>query len=734
MSFVPLWFGYLKTNLMAFLSPLLLLGTLLIGIPIALHLRRRQDPVRVEFPALRLLKRNRRKTESQLKLRRWLLLALRCLLLALLATALARPLLKPPTEDGGPNAEAGPVGEGVALAMVIDNGPNASYQSRNRSRLDEARELAGAVLSKLPPETPIVWADRSRGGGASQLEPASAEARLERTRVSPAAKPLGVAVRDAIKRLAEAPASRREAYLFTDLSSGAWDAATRRLVAAVIDEHPGIALRLVDTGVAEPRNATIDGLVLPSESLAVGEMLAVTASLHLVGEWRDPLAVQLWVDAEGGPVKRDERLVDPTDASQSIDFTLAGLEEGFTAGFVRVVAGDAAPDDDVRHFAVEVRRPRTLLIAAPREQDAIFFKSAIDPAVAQPGATRRFETEVVSYDGWARRSLVGYDAVVLLDPPPMIERGRGWRRLYDLVSDGGGVGVFLGREATFDAFNAPDAQALLPAELAPISRAETYLRPTSYNHPSIKPLAPYAEAIFWQAYPVFRRWELEEPREGASVVARYADGGPAIVEQAIGRGRALMMTTSLSDSLDRDDVWNLLPTGEDPWPFVLMANSLADYLTGAAETRLSYIAGEPVTAPLPAGVETAGYVLRMPSGQAVRQTIPPGRDELSVPSATEPGAYRLQAGSELDQRFVVNLDPSAGHLERIPFEELSEALGDGEIELITNRQELAESIDLGRVGRELYGWVLLAAAFALAGEQVVSSRYYRDTADGTEDA
>ncbi|MEO0530657.1 MAG: BatA domain-containing protein, partial [Planctomycetota bacterium] len=309
---------------MAFLSPLLLLGTLLIGIPIALHLRRRRDPVRVEFPALRLLKRNRHRTETQLRLRRWVLLALRCLLIAMLAFALARPLLKPPSADGGPNADTGPAGEGVAIAVVIDNGPNAAYQSRNRSRLEEAQDLAGGLLAKLPGDLPVVLADRSPAGASAMIDAAAATARVERLAMSSAAKPLANSVRDAVARLAETPAARREAYLFTDLSAGAWDDEARRVVAAVLGEHPGIALRLVDVGVADPRNAALDDLVLPSESLAVEEPLALTASLHLVGEWRDPLPVQLWIDTKDGPVKRDERLADPTETT-AIDFTLTGL-------------------------------------------------------------------------------------------------------------------------------------------------------------------------------------------------------------------------------------------------------------------------------------------------------------------------------------------------------------------------------------------------------------------------
>lgn len=718
---------------MAFLSPILLLGTLLVGIPIALHLRRRQDPVRVEFPALRLLKRNRHKTEKQLRVRRWALLALRCVLLAMLAAALARPLFKPtqpPSADGGPVVDGDPVGEGLALAVVIDSGPNTAYQSRNRSRLDEARELAGVLLGKLPAETPIVLADRS-SGSAANIDPSAAAARVDRLRGSPAARPLGLAIRDAVTQLGETPAARREAYVFTDFSAGAWDDAARRTVAATLNEHPGVVLKLVDVGAAEPRNAAIDGLRLRSESLAAGEALAMTASLHTVGAWRDPLAVQLWLDADSGPVKRDERLVQPSDTS-AIDFALNGLPEGFATGFVRVVAGDAAPADDVRHFAVEVRRPRSVLIVAPREQDAVFFRSAIDPVAAEPGASRRFETRVIDYGEWARKrqGSLRDDAIVLCDPPTMVARGGGWRRLYNHAVGGGGVGVFLGRGATLEAFNSPDAQAVLPGELVWRSRDPTYLRPRAFNHPAIKPLAPYADDLLWSQLRVAQRWELDTLRDGATVVARYADGGPAIVERGVGRGRVVLMTTSVSESPRGDDAWNVLPIGDDGFPFVLLANALTDYLTGSADARLGYTAGETVTAPLPAGSDAVGYVLRTPGGEPVRQSIPPGRGELTIASATEPGAYRIETGGELDRRFVVNLDPSAGRLERVSFAELATEFGEDRVALVRGRDQLARSIDLGRVGRELYGWVLAIAAIALLGEQWVSSNYYRDGEPG----
>src|SRR5687768_12057175 len=76
---------------MAFVNLSLLLGGLLATIPVVLHLVLRQQPKHVTFPALRFLKQRHESNRRQLQLRQWILLFLRCAVLALLAAALARP-------------------------------------------------------------------------------------------------------------------------------------------------------------------------------------------------------------------------------------------------------------------------------------------------------------------------------------------------------------------------------------------------------------------------------------------------------------------------------------------------------------------------------------------------------------------------------------------------------------------------------------------------------------------
>lgn len=76
---------------MTFLNATLLFGTLAVALPIALHLLGRREPKRVQFPAVRFLTQRLKSNRRRMQVKRWALLALRVLLLGLLALALAQP-------------------------------------------------------------------------------------------------------------------------------------------------------------------------------------------------------------------------------------------------------------------------------------------------------------------------------------------------------------------------------------------------------------------------------------------------------------------------------------------------------------------------------------------------------------------------------------------------------------------------------------------------------------------
>ena len=77
---------------MAFVNlSVLAVGGFLMGLPILLHLLMKQRPRHQVFPALRFLRRRQISNKRQMRLRNWLLLALRLGVIGLLAALLARP-------------------------------------------------------------------------------------------------------------------------------------------------------------------------------------------------------------------------------------------------------------------------------------------------------------------------------------------------------------------------------------------------------------------------------------------------------------------------------------------------------------------------------------------------------------------------------------------------------------------------------------------------------------------
>src|SRR5438132_10857906 len=115
----------------------------LAGVPVVIHLLLRQKPKRLVFPALRFLQEGRRSTTRKLKLRHFLLLALRMLLIALLVFALARPYFHHPQLGFGGD-------QPVAAILVIDTTPTMEYGVGGKTRLDDARARARQLLNELP--------------------------------------------------------------------------------------------------------------------------------------------------------------------------------------------------------------------------------------------------------------------------------------------------------------------------------------------------------------------------------------------------------------------------------------------------------------------------------------------------------------------------------------------------------------------------------------------------------
>ena len=254
-----------------------------------------------------------------------------------------------------------------------------------------------------------------------------------------------------------------------------------------------------------------------------------------------------------------------------------------------------------------------------------------------------------------------------------------------------------------------------------------YLAPRDYQHPILAAFRSFSDAIPWEAFPVFRYWELDKPAAGTSMVLPYNDGRPALLERPVGQGRALTMTTPISDRPSRHDPWNLL-LGEETLPFLMLANGMAAYLTGAGDQQLNYYAGQTAVLPLDAADRRRSYLLSTPGKLTFPMPADLNRRELTTTATDQVGNYRLQAGGEggVNLGFSVNYAPEQTQLDRLSPPQLAEMFGSVKYQLARTRQQIDRNVSMGRVGRELFPLLILVVAIILGLEMLLANRFYRE--------
>ncbi|MBN2477415.1 MAG: BatA domain-containing protein [Pirellulales bacterium] len=708
---------------MTFVNLSLLGGTALIALPIVLHLIMRQKPKRLEFPALRFIQKRSDVNRRRLLLRHILLLLLRAAAIALLACALARPSIH---FSGALGSQEAP----VAAALVFDTAPRMEYRHENLSRLQSARELGLWLLAQLPSQSQIAVLDTRLGPGTFQVDRGAAKQRIERLQTVAHSQPLPRALDEALRLVGQSELERKEVYVFSDLARGAWPADSVEALQSRLKEVPHVGIYVIDVGVKQPVNYSLGELRLSGQVLSNRSSLRVETELSHTGPAGDRTVELYLLDNKGNDRKRSEQSYAlDGDQSQQVEFHVGSLGIGTHQGFVRIVGQDGLACDDTRYFSVEVKPAWKVLVAAPDppEQTALFLFQALAPTEYQRRGEARFDCHLIGLSELSRRPLDEYAAVCLLDPTPL--EPAEWKKLADFAADGHGVAVFLGRNARpAESFNTPVAQDLLAGKLLRQARApdgDVFLAPGDYQHPILSEFRRLAGAVPWQAFPVFRYWEIDAPRSGVGVVVPYSDRRPALLERPLGKGRALMMTTPVSDRPDRDP-WNLLPVGQ-AWPFGILVHGMMLYLVGSGDQQLNYYAGQTAVLQLDPQQSRSTYQLFAPGEDGFPLSADLTRHLLVISATDQAGNYRVQAGGTtgVDRGFSVNLAPEQTELRRVAEEDLDKVFGPYDYRVARTRQQIERDFSEGRVGRELFSLLILMTALILAAEHFVANRFYR---------
>ena len=712
---------------MTFVTPWLILGSLAIVIPVAIHLFLRRQPQKIDFPALRFVQQVEQTAKRSMRLRHLLLLLCRICLIVLLSLLLARPSI---TRSVSASSSAP-----TASALLFDTSMRMNCQRNNQSLFDYALKEGQWVLSRLPNGSQIAIIDSQTKTPAFAVDRSAAKYQLEQLKPGSGSLDFTGQIIKAAQILESSSLGVKELYVFTDMSKAAWDAASAPAVTSSLKKAGSPTVYVIDVGSQNLVNDSVLPLRLEKEILAPGDKLNISAVVKRSASELSDRTLELYVlDESGKPVKRDEKILS-SEPEQSVGFSISGFEAGKYEGFVKLSGADAFAEDDCRWFSFERAGAKdVLIITAAENQKSSFLTAALSPKSWRDEGRSRFNCDVVSQaefdsESFGLDKMSKYELAFLLNPAPM--SAEGWKKLESWTQQGGGLCVSLGDNASdVSAFNSPESQAVLAGKVQLQARAGdgVFVLPRSYVHPILVPFEKNANSVPWTQTAVFRYWQMSDFASDVNVALRYSDLRPFILERPVGAGRALTITTPINDS---KGMWNALASAQN-WVFFVLINQTADYLASSGVNRLNYRAGE--TAEIKQNEENDDWKITMysepTSGKAPEtQLVRAQKDVVRIPGLMTAGYIAAAPESESDSSEKIflsfNYSEKDTDLSRLDADQLKDFFGSCPWSQSRDRKQIEQRVSTGRAGWELFP--ILAALFCLflGAETWLSQRFYR---------
>ncbi len=652
------------------MNAILIAGAALAGLPILLHLIMKQEPKRLTFPAFRFLKQKLKTNQRKLRLRHFILLALRVLLIALFCLTLYQPTFK--SERFNISGD-----QPVAIVIVIDTTPSMGYVANNETRLDEARRRALELLKELPDKSVVAVVDTADMTGNWLPDIAAARRHIEELKETKGGQPVTSAIAVAYQLLANveketdaAEALPKLVAVFTDRTVASWDAARtedlKKLRETVPEPKPVHVV--FDFGTDAPANVGILSAEMKPQVIAANQVASVTVTVGATGgdgttAAATVLAKPLWAaKPEHYTASRDAAV--PAGQTRAVTFEFRALKPGLHQVEFSLKAPDKLAADNTRFLTFKVGEARRILTVADDPDAAAFWQAAhaakdefsclvVRPdqvEVGDGGATVvRYAPDPKKPDATVTDDLGAFEVVCLLGVknPQLASAARPadgtlWDRLRPYLRTGGKLIVMPPPDTNIDTAGYNAATDLMPGVLKTVLRTKDLNPPpqpasswpaprdgtsgvtwvldeTALKHPMLKIVEDWRQQranLDFVANPRLTRrfWDVDADKAATPVVF-YRDAG------ATDKRHAAILERPVLDPKDNNKpkgkvllltVRMDIPPEEDRWHDYWEQDST--FLVAFPYLLVRYLAGD-----------TADANFNYPTGATVTVPLPRGR-------------------------------------------------------------------------------------------------------------
>lgn len=641
---------------MIFLSPFYLSFLVLVSVPIILHLFYKRKYQKVHFSSLKFLEMTTTKKRYFSKLKNFLLLTLRCLLIILLSLLLSRPMLK--SKVSGFKHK---VAE-TSYVIVFDNSRSMNYREKNTSRKYLAEKQLSNLINSFDSTSrgAVIFAPEYKIIDAKNYSPANI--------ISPSFD-MEVALLTAVDYLKKTHLPTRDLYIFTDAQKDGFKKIREKIIPEEINVY------FFDFGKKSDENIFISE-VKTDETLTRGEPFKIKVEISNYNlKEKNNIFVDLYIERK--QIETKMITITPHQKSE-IYFDYKFDEVGHYGGHI-TLSPDALEEDNKYFINFKVKDARHVLCVGEKRDDTFYLKYALSPFY--PQRIGHISPTVILPSDVGKTALSLFDVLILSNVKELATSSAFLIRNY--VREGKGVIIFAGEELNDSFYNEKmlaemrigtlEDKNISPSFLTSLDLKNEFLG--KFRNPQD---TDFSSIRFSKYYNLFCK-------SNCNILAKFDYLKPAILEVKVGAGKILFFNTSASPSFS-----NLCLSSM----FVPLLHSAVHYLSGKSSLFYRYNPGDKIS------------LLK-------DQIIKKEGDKVSyggIYTFSSAGNYQIIKKEILEEIVSLNYPREESNLSRIDKKELVSILGKN----LKYFPALSVNLDkMERVGKRDVGELLIYIVFAI---------------------
>jgi len=687
------------------------------AIPVILHLLNLRKLRTIEFSTLTFLKELQTTKIRRLKLRQFLLLLLRTMIVVAIVLAFARPAMK--------GNIVGSVGTRAKTTAVIffDNSLSMSARNAEGELLKQGKEFALHVVDLMKEGDEAFLIRSSEFPSPLTETPLHDKTMLKtlirETEYSQRSYSFDEGFSLTKQLLDKSQNTNKEVYIFSDFQKTSWRS-KKESTQKLFGENVRI---FVSRFVTEQSNSSIDTVLVQTKIIEQNKPLNVSVTVKNFGAQKiDDAAVSIFFNEKRVAQKN---LSLETWGSSTEIFSIVPNLSGWINGYAELES-DALDEDNRKYFSFYVPEKISVCFVSESEKDIQFPLLALN--TSEDSTRSLFDIQTIFHSQLSRINLNNVDVLVLSNMSLISKEDAG--QILSFTQRGGGVLFFPGDKSdivninsTFNStFNIPPVQAILRGQNnSVVSTVENI----DYNHPLFSGVfenekTKQSQKVF-ESPEIYSLLQRTTGKEGATIIS-VVNNFPLLSEYKIGNGKLLVY--SIAPTLE----WSNIPL---KGIFVPLIHRSVLYCAIGAENASSFIVGDEPQIRLSnkkvldanSSQNTKQYsIISNDSSEEIIEGVKDIHKSIVktvISKREKAGNFLVKANRSPVGMFSVNIDSRESDLRSIEESELnqfyvSSGIDPTSVYQLQNIERVESSIMQSRYGVELWKFFIICAiVFAL---------------------